>query len=63
MPPSLRGCLLSAVLRLPVALTPQSSFQAASHPKSHLKGMKLEQDTLLSGQRENGVNPHLRPCF
>ena len=45
MPPSLRGCLLSAVLRLPVALTPQSSFQAASLPKSHLKGMKLEQDT------------------
>lgn len=37
MPPSLRGCLLSAVLRCPVALTPQSSFQAASHPKSYLK--------------------------
>lgn len=63
MPPSLRGCLLSAVLRLPVAPTPQSSFQAASHPKSHLKGMKLNQDTVLSGWRENGINPRLHPCF
>lgn len=63
MPPSLRGCLLSAVLRLPVAPTPQSSFQAASHPKSHLKGMKLDQDTVLSGWRENGINPRLHPCF
>lgn len=39
------GCLLFEVLILPAHLYSPEQCQAASHPKSHLKGMKLDQDT------------------
>lgn len=57
------GCLLSAVLRPPAHLHSPEQCQAASHPKPHLKGMELDQDTLLSVWRENRVNPQLCLCF